>query len=212
MSAVGLVLLVAACAAFVDWWVVHTERRSVERVAKPLTMVLLVVLASVAGDASTVVRALVVVGAVSGVIGDIALLGSSWRAFLAGLVAFGIGHAAYTAAAVALGIGPTAVFGAVMALLLLSYRFIPRVVPAARESGGTLMVTAVLIYATIIAAMVTTAAGTGLWVAACGALLFALSDWVLGQRQFLGSDKFPRLAVMVPYHVGQTLLIVGFLT
>ena len=212
MSAIGVVLIAAACAAIVDWWAVLTERRSVERVAKPVTMVLLVVLASVAGDASTIVRTLVVVGSAFGVIGDTALLGASRRTFLTGLVAFGIGHTAYTAAAVALGVGPTAVFGAVMAVLLLSYRFIPRVVPAARDSGGMLMVTAVLIYATIIAAMVTTAVGTGMWVAACGAALFALSDWVLGQRQFLGPEKFPRLAVMVPYHVGQTLLIVGLLT
>jgi uncharacterized membrane protein YhhN len=212
MSAVGAILIAAACAAIVNWWAVFTDRRSVERVAKPLTMVVLVALASMAGDASTIVRILVVIGAAFGVIGDAALLGTGRRWFLTGLVAFAVGHMAYTAAAIALGVGVTGVFGAAIAILLLSYRFIPLVIPAARVSGGTSMVTAVLIYATIIAAMVTTAVGTGVWVAACGALLFALSDWVLGQRQFLGPEMFPRLAVMVPYHIGQTLLIVGLLS
>jgi hypothetical protein len=53
MSALGAILLVVACAAIVDWWAVVAGHRSVERVAKPLTMVLLVALASIVGDASS---------------------------------------------------------------------------------------------------------------------------------------------------------------
>ncbi len=84
--------------------------------------------------------------------------------------------------------------------------------PAARGRGATTMVPAVIVYSAIVGAMVTTAVGTGVWVAACGALLVALSDWVLGQRQFHGPEMFTRLAGMVPYHIGQTLLIVGLLS
>jgi uncharacterized membrane protein YhhN len=95
--------------------------------------------------------------------------------------------------------------------LLFSWRVLPSVVPAARASGGGAMMLAVLFYAAIIAAMVVTATGTGRWLAIVGAALFAVSDWVLGQRQFVGPHTFHRLSVMVPYHVGQTLLILGLL-
>ena len=57
--------------------------------------------------------------------------------------------------------------------------------------------------------MTLTAWGTGIVLAGVGATLFAVSDWVLGHRRFAGPLPGGRLAVMVPYHVGQALLIVG---
>ena len=45
---------------------------------------------------------------------------------------------------------------------------------------------------------------------AMGCLSFlAFSDWVLGHRRFVGPLPGGGLAVIVPYHVGQALLIVG---
>ena len=40
-------------------------------------------------------------------------------------------------------------------------------------------------------------------------MAFAASDWVLGHARFVGPVPGGRLSVMVPYHVGQALLIVG---
>jgi alkenylglycerophosphocholine/alkenylglycerophosphoethanolamine hydrolase len=174
-------------------------------------MVMLVGVAAVAGPDVSGARWLVVVAAVFGVLGDAALLGSGTKWFIRGLLAFAIGHSFYVAAALVVGVGANAWWGAAFVSLLFAWRFLPRVVPAARKSGGTAMMVAVLFYATIIAAMVITATGTGRWLAAGGAALFALSDWVLGQRQFVGAHTFHRLSVMVPYHVGQTMLIAGLL-
>ena len=172
---------------------------------------MLVVVAIVVGADPAGVRWLVVGAAAFGVLGDAALLGPGTKWFIRGLLAFAVGHSLYVAAALGVGVGVTAWWGVAFVLLLFSWRFLPQVVPAARRSGGTAMMIAVLFYATVIAAMVITATGTGRWLAAIGAALFAVSDWVLGQRQFVGPDTFRRLAVMVPYHAGQALLIVGLL-
>jgi hypothetical protein len=43
-------------------------------------------------------------------------------------------------------------------------------------------------------------------------MCFAASDWVLGHQRFVGPLPGGRLSVMVPYHVGQALLIVGLAT
>ncbi len=98
-------------------------------------MALLVVLAGVAGDASTDVRLLVVVGAFFGLLGDAALLNEGQAWFLRGLVAFAVGHALYAAAAISVGVSATAWWGVLFVTVLFAWRFVPRVVPAARSSS-----------------------------------------------------------------------------
>ena len=95
---------------------------------------------------------------------------------------------------------------------LLGYRFATRTLPGAVEHGGRVLGGAVVFYAAVISAMVVTAWATGIVLAAVGAMLFAVSDWVLGHRRFVGPLPGGRLAIMVPYHVGQALLIVGLTT
>lgn len=210
----AVVLLVAAtAAALVDWWAVGTGRLAVERVAKPLTMSLLVGVAATWGDAPGDVRAWLVVGAVLGVVGDVALLDAGERAFLVGLSAFALGHLAYAVAAVLLGVEAAwMVPGVVAMVVLLGYRFLTRTVAGARRAGGNVLAGAVLVYAGVISVMALTAWGTGVVLAGIGATLFAVSDWVLGHRRFAGPLPGGRLAVMVPYHVGQALLVLGLAT
>jgi len=43
-------------------------------------------------------------------------------------------------------------------------------------------------------------------------MLFAVSDWLLGYQRFVRPLPAGRLAVIVPYHVGQALLILGLAT
>ena len=205
-----VLLLVAAGVAVVDWWAVETERHDLERWAKPATMVLLVAVAATWGDVAGDVRAWLVVGAGFGVIGDVALLGSGETSFMVGLSSFAAGHLAYAVASSLLGLDVAwMVPGAVVMAVLLGYRFVTRTVVGARRGGGAVLAGAVVLYAVVISAMVLTAWGTGLVVAGLGATLFAVSDWVLGHRRFAGPLPGGRLAIMVPYHVGQALLIVG---
>jgi uncharacterized membrane protein YhhN len=173
-------------------------------------MALLVGVAATAGDPGGDVRAWLVVGAALGLVGDIALMGDGEIQFMVGLGAFALGHLAYAVAAVLIGFEPAwALIGAVFMALLLSYRFAARTVPGARRLGGRALAGAVIFYACVITAMVVTAWGTTTALAAVGAMAFAVSDWVLGHERFVGPIPGGRLSVMVPYHVGQALLIVG---
>jgi uncharacterized membrane protein YhhN len=208
------VLLVASgVAAVADWWAVHAGQRDLERWLKPLTMALLVAVAATAGELDGAGRWLLVVGAVFGLVGDVALLGEGEQAFMTGLGAFAVGHLAYVGAAVTVGFDASwALPGVAFMLAMLAFRFASRTVPGARRDGGVVLAGAVVFYACVISAMVVTAWATTAWVAAAGAMLFAVSDWVLGHQRFAGPLPGGRLSVMVPYHVGQALLIVGLAT
>jgi uncharacterized membrane protein YhhN len=206
-------LIAAGVAALVDWWAVARGRRMVELWAKPLTMALLVGVAATAGDPDGGVRAWLVAGAVLGLVGDVALLGDGEAAFMVGLAAFAFGHLAYAIAAVLVGFDAAwALVGAAFMAVVLGFRFATRTVPGARRRGGPALAGAVVFYACVITAMVITAWGTTAVIAGLGAMAFAASDWVLGHERFVGPLPGGRLSVIVPYHVGQALLIVGLAT
>ena len=208
-----MLLIAAAVIAIVDWWAVGMGRRGVEHVAKPLTMALLVGVAATAGDPSSDVRVWLVVGAALGLVGDIALMGAGETAFMVGLGAFALGHIAYAVSALYVGFDPAwALVGVAYMVILLAFRFATRTVPGARRQGGSTLAGAVVFYACVISAMVVTAWGSAVALAGVGAMAFAASDWVLGHERFVGPIPGGRMSVMVPYHVGQALLIVGLAT
>lgn len=208
-----MLLIPAVVVGAVDWWAVVTARKPVERWAKPLTMVPLIAIAATAGDLDAAARAFLVAGAVLGTVGDVALLEDGERRFIAGLSAFAAGHLAYVVSAVLIDVRPVwALPGLATMAVLLGFRFVSRTLPGARAEGGAALFGAVVFYGLVISAMVLSAWATGAWVAGVGASLFAISDWVLGHRKFAGPLPGGRLAVMAPYHVGQTLLIIGLAT
>jgi hypothetical protein len=93
-------------------------------------------------------------------------------------------------AAISLGFDPLWMLpGLAVMVALLGFRFLTRTVAGARRAGGGVLAGAVVFYAVVISAMVVTAWGTGLVVAASGATCFAVSDWVLGHRRF--ADRSP---------------------
>jgi uncharacterized membrane protein YhhN len=87
-----------------------------------------------------------------------------------------------------------------------------RVVPAATREGGAALGAAVTAYMVVIAVMVVAAWATGHPLVALGATVFMLSDAVLAMDRFVSQRRFGSLAVMVTYHLGQVLLVVGVLT
>lgn len=203
-------LIGAGVLAATNWWALVTHRPQVERLAKPGATALLVVVAATAGSPEPVVRVALVVAVLFGLLGDIALLGDSETRFMAGLGAFAVGHAAYVVAA--LGVGwswPHALIAVPFMAVLLGWRFLPETAPGARRAGGSVLYVAVLGYAVIISAMVLTAAGSRSALATVGAMAFAASDWTLGYDRFVRPVRHRDLLVMVPYHVGQALLVVG---
>lgn len=211
MTGLDAVLLVTfGAAALTDWYAVGTKQRRLEVVAKPATTAVIVALAATTGELAGDTRAALVIGAVLGLIGDVALLRDDEASFMAGLGAFALGHLAYVAAAVLIGVDTGAAALAVPFLaVLLGFRFLTRAVPGAKQHGGSVLAGAVVFYACVISAMIVTAYGVRSWVAALGASLFAVSDWILGHERFVAPVRHGRVAVHVAYFVGQLLLVLG---
>lgn len=202
----SLLLVLAAATAVVDWWAVATRRRGVEVVAKPLALALLVgvALAVDAGDPS--VRWLVVVGLALSLVGDVALLGPE-RVFLVGLGSFLLAHLAYVAAFVRAGVTGWGWLG--LAVVAVGVAVLGRRVVSGARAHDVALAVPVAGYVAVISAMVVVAVGTGVPLAALGALLFYGSDSVLGWDRFVAPLPHGRLATMVTYHLGQGLIVLA---
>ena len=209
MTTTALLLLgVAAVAAVVDWVAVARGNRSVEYVAKPLTMTALVAMA-LALDPTDQARWLWFVAAgVFSLAGDVFLMLPRDR-FIAGLVAFLFGHVCYI---VGLAQGPLDLTAALVGLVvvvgvvLLVAR---RILAAVRAGDQASLYGPVVGYMTVICAMVVAAFAAGPLLAIAGALLFFSSDATLAWQRFVAPLPSGRVAVMVTYHLGQALLLLS---
>ncbi len=208
----GVLWALVAGFAVLDWYAVWRGARGIERLAKPLTMVALVAAALSMGAADTASGRWLLAGLVLGLVGDVALLSDSEPRFLVGLSAFLLGHLAYVAAF--LPVGPqslaAALPGAVLVLVLVVLIGRP-VLKAAAAQGGPGLGAAVAAYVLVIGAMVVTAWGTGRPLVAAGATVFMVSDAVLAHARFVRPWRWASLLVMVTYHLGQVLIVLGLL-
>ena len=144
--------------------------------------------------------------------GDIALLARDERSFLPGLGAFALGHLAYTVTALVVGVSwPRLALAFPFLAAVLVFQTATGMLPGARRRGGPTMMVAVAAYSLIISAMVVTATGTASWLAAVGAMTFAVSDSIIGYDRFVRPVRRADLPVMVTYHVGQLLLVLGLI-
>ena len=196
--------------AMVDWWAVATGNRRVEVVAKPLTLVVLIVVALLIDPASGSARALIVVGLTLSLIGDVFLLADSPKTFLGGLVSFLAGQIAYIAAFAAVGISiHRSVIGAVvvgLGVVTVGIRIFKGM-----QSTEPAMTVPVLAYMVVISMMVIAAFGSGLWIGAGGAVLFYLSDAAIAWTRFVRAERHGRLFVMVTYHLAQLSIVASIL-
>ena len=149
--------------------------------------------------------------------GDVALLRHGTRAFATGTASFGVGHVAYAAGFVrrrdpALRLTTRPASRALAGVWLLSVP--PMSVGAARTAP--VLGPAVAAYSALLTTMTATALHADLppesrRLTASGALLFLVSDTLLGARQFLLTDSPQRLetVVMATYTAAQLLLAEG---
>jgi uncharacterized membrane protein YhhN len=206
-------LVAVAVAAPLDWWSVAVHGRRREWVLKPLVLALLIVTACLLG-ASDSTRGWWLLAALGlSLLGDIALLSDSDPRFVVGLGSFLVAHLAFVVAFAHLGM-PRADLGLVgLALVVVMAGFVGRrVVPAARAEGGPALAGAVAAYMTVIGAVAVTAWTTGHPLVALGATVFMVSDAVLALDRFVRARRFGSLVVMVTYHVGQVLIVLGVLS
>lgn len=146
--------------------------------------------------------------------GDVALMGTGERQFLAGVGSFFGAHVAYVAAFRALGAGSPTASGPGRAVLALSCALVPANAVLARRRdprfGGP-----VGLYGLVLTAMAASAAvlpaSAGQRRVRAGAALFLLSDSLIGAQQFLRDEPHPVLesAVMATYTAGQWLISDG---
>ena len=222
-------ILLTLVVAFADWTAVSRRAmdpasagaRRAEYVAKPLTMVVLIAAGlAVAGahdHASAYLVVMTVVALVLSLIGDVFLMlpedsPSADRNFVAGLAAFLLAHAAYIAAFVRLHAhGGYAISFVITGLVLAGALFATvglRVRNAAAHEDPALAVP-VLAYVSVISLMVVAAWWTGDLRLIPGALLFAVSDAMIGWTRFVRKDWELDVPIIVTYHLAQILLVLG---
>jgi len=207
--------VLTAAVALTNWWAVATGRLRVEWWTKLLTMVALVATALAAGASGSGSGRWLLVALACGLLGDLALLGETRRRFLAGVAAFLAGHLAYLVCFARIGLPwPAYAWLGVLALavVLVATR---RVVPAAWRVVGAGVAVPLAAYSLVIGAMLLAAWATGDLLVALGATVFVVSDAVIALTLARHDFERPRgadhVAVMVTYHLGQALIVVGVL-
>ena len=203
----GLTLAVAV----VDWWAVASSKRSVELVAKPLTMVVLIAAALALDAGDTAVQLWIVAALVFSLGGDVFLMfaerGEQW--FIAGLASFLIGHLAYIVAftrGLRLAAKPLPfVTYALLAGAILSQLW-PHV-PAELRAPVLVYVVALACMAAQAAAVWLAARGSALepWArrAAIGGALFMASDATLAINKFASPVPLASLWILATYWLAQ---------
>lgn len=151
----------------------------------------------------------ILIGLTLSLIGDILLIFPSDRAFLAGLVAFLLGHLAYLVTLTLHGGWGWADW------ILLALVAVPAIkIYGLLKPGLGAMRVPVLVYITIISLMVQRALSTlfvshfdrpAAWMVATGAVLFYLSDVILAYSRFVRPLKGLPFSLIL-YYAGQTLI------
>lgn len=193
-----------ALTAFSCAWLVWCERQesNLRWIAKPLASLGFVALA-ITRSTGDFYDLAIVMGAVLGMGGDIALLGKGRRWFLVGLGVFLAGHLAYLAGLLSEATTVGLLLGAVPAVVLAAGSW--------RWLSGSLdrqMVGPVAAYIAVISLMVAAALGAAVArpTAAIGAILFAVSDLAVARQAFV-TPGFANRAVGLPlYYAGQILI------
>jgi len=215
---IDLLLLVTGLVAILDWLAVWQGWRRVGYLAKPLTIVLLfiwlVIRTRLQGSAL-----LFGIGLLFSLAGDVFLMFSP-RFFMAGLFSFSLVHMAYLVGF--LTPIPSGGYIGVLALGLViagGATFVMRRITAAQISRGVAkLARPTMFYGLLISLMLLSALWTlfrpdwgtrNAMLVSLGALLFYSSDLTNAWIRFVNPVRSGRVIVMITYHAGQMLLIVG---
>ena len=203
-------LAAAAVAALADWLAVATSRRRVEYVAKPAVMVALIAFALTLRPASSTERILFVVALAFGLASDVFLM-LPRDLFLAGLATALVEHLAYIAGFRTRELHVAWLLVAVLIALASVAAIFPSIHRSLRARNPQL-VAPVIAYLVVFVVMVASAGGTGSPIAFAGALLFFYSDAILAWDRFVKPIPHGRVVNIVPYHLGEALLVLSLLT
>lgn len=211
----ALLILSFICASL-NWLAVTIQRRSLEIVVKPLTMVFLI--AWYLDQLPTFAEWLGIfflIGLVFSLAGDIFLMLAS-KYFIAGLVAFLFAHLAYILGFNIPGLyfKPIAMLF-ILVILIVGIPIYRRLKRALVEASNRSLVIPVTVYIVVISIMLLSAVITLIrpeWslpsaiMATVGAVLFYASDAVLAWNRFVKPMRYGRLINMMTYHLAQYLI------
>ncbi len=211
MTGLALVLLAATgVIAAVDWAAVLKAARRIEYAAKPAVMVGLIAVALALNPVSSAERAFFIVALALGLASDVFLM-LPRDMFAAGLVAAMVEHLAYIAGFRARDLNVALLAIATLIALVSVGAFVPPIYRALQASRPKLVVP-IIAYVGVFVVMVASAGGTGSLLALGGALLFFYSDAILAWNRFVKPIRLGRIVNIVPYHVGEALLVVSLVT
>ena len=203
-----LPMALAGVIAVLDWWAVATDRRDIERWAKPAVMVFLIAAAVLIPAESDWIRWWIVIGLAFGLVGDVLLFADR---FIPGAAAFLVGHLAYVAALVLVPQEPRGLLvGAVIVLLVAG--LVGRKIVAGAWAKAPLLGVIVGAYMAVIGVVVVLAVGSTSMVVAIAALLFLTSDALLAWARFVGPAPGGRVTVMVTYQLAQAGFVLAIPT
>ena len=207
-----LLLALAAVVAVVDWWAVGSGVRAVEYVAKPLTLLVLVLAAAELDVGSGAVQGAFLVALVFSLAGDVLLMlpGEQW--FVFGLASFLAAHVAYVVGFWLAGVSLFAFLLGVVAVAIAVVLLGRRIVAGVADGPASGLVAPVAAYMLVISVMVASAVGTVDVLAIVGAALFYTSDALIAWTRFVEDLQRGRLAVMVTYHLAQFALVLSLVT
>jgi len=207
MTVAYALLAITAVVALVDWLAVSHDQHALEYVTKVGVMVGLIAVALVIPAVSGTQRAFFLVALALGLLSDVFLM-LPRDLFLAGLVAALLEHLAYIGGFRARDLHVAWLAAATLVALASAGVFLPPIVRAVSKARPAL-VNPVLAYVTVFVVMVASAGGTGSPVALAGALLFFYSDAILAWNRFVKPVPNGRVVNLVPYHLGQALLVLS---
>ena len=209
-------LIVVLFFAVGDWLAVARDRRALEVVCKPATLLALMVAAwlMTRGPHDAWQARFFLPGLGLSLVGDILLMLRRKRLFLAGLGAFLLAHACYI-----IGFNPTTPPWPSLAILIpiagIGALLFRELAQGLRKRGARKMLTPVAIYSAVLSGMLFSAWATlfrpewtGLrqGLAIGGASLFFVSDAMLAWDRFVASFPMARLSIHITYHLGQVAL------
>jgi uncharacterized membrane protein YhhN len=201
-------LALALAAAVTDWFAVDRGRRPLELVAKPLTMVALILATLAADPGEPDARPWFVIAQVMSLAGDVALMLKVRSLFLVGLGSFLVAHLAYVVGLAGFGLhGAGLLVGLAVVAVMVVVVGLPLVAGVRRNDAD--MGPPVIAYILVISTMVVAAVGTLSPLAIAGAVLFYASDATLGWNRFVRPLLRGDVAVMVTYHLAQILLFLA---
>lgn len=207
----------ALALAIVDWAAVGKNWKILEYIAKPGVMLALLLwlwgLNGLAGPLAWFAAALVF-----SLAGDVFLM-LPREQFIAGLISFLLAHLAYVVGFNTAPLSPSLAALLLAVLVAITALRLYRAIAAGLAARGQARLRSpVLIYSIVISLMVLSAlltlvrpewAALPAWLVSAGAVLFFISDSTLAWNRFVHPLRGSRLTVIITYHLGQALIILG---